>query len=182
MAGKDVTELFNEIYDGTRKKVLAVITAKCCNTSDIGDLFQETYCELFRVLSSRGGGYVENPEAFTVRLAKRKIARYYSSLERRRATVSLMSEDENGDDIDLSLFCSDGFSVEDSAVNSEMLGLIRGLIAEKDETTKKIFYLFYTLEYTIPQISDLLEVSESTVKNRLYRTLKQLRELYSDKN
>ena len=47
MAGQAIEPLFNQMYDETSQKVLIYITSKCGNPSDIQDIFQETYTELF---------------------------------------------------------------------------------------------------------------------------------------
>lgn len=51
---EEVAAAFNQIYDETSQKVLVYITARCSSTDQIGDLFQETYMELYRVLSRPG--------------------------------------------------------------------------------------------------------------------------------
>ena len=55
MAGQAIEPLFNQMYDETSQKVLIYITSKCGNPSDIQDIFQETYTELFFILKKRGG-------------------------------------------------------------------------------------------------------------------------------
>ena len=42
---------------------------------------------------------------------------------------------------------------------------------------KKVFYLFYDVGQTIPEIARALSMSESNVKHKLYRTLKELQTL-----
>ena len=64
---------FDEIYNATHKLTLTFITAKCDRTADIGDIFQETYMELYRVLQKRGPSYIANDRAFVLRLAKLMI-------------------------------------------------------------------------------------------------------------
>lgn len=50
MVDQNIEALFNEIYDKTYKKVFSIVTAKCGNTSDIADIIQETYIEVYKVL------------------------------------------------------------------------------------------------------------------------------------
>ena len=45
---------------------------------------------------------------------------------------------------------------------------------KSNQNIPKIFYLYYNLDLTIKQISKELDLSESYVKNILYRTLKEL--------
>ena len=81
MSNPDTASRFDEIYNSTNKAVLAFITAKCGRIADVGDIFQETYMELYRLLDKRGTDYITNEKALVLRIAKRKVARYYSFLE-----------------------------------------------------------------------------------------------------
>ena len=48
-------------------------------------------------------------------------------------------------------------------------------LKKKSMTISRIFYLHYTLDLTINEIAEELNISESNVKNYLYRILKELR-------
>ncbi|MCF0125209.1 MAG: hypothetical protein HUJ68_05545, partial [Clostridia bacterium] len=51
-------------------------------------------------------------------------------------------------------------------------------IEKKDLITAKIFYLYYILDYKIEDISKEMELNISNVKARIYRTLKELKNLF----
>jgi len=180
MTGPTIVSRFDEIYDSTYKAVLMFITAKCGRTADISDIFQDTYMELYQVLQKRGTSYITNDKAFVLRLAKQKLARYYSLQERLRIFVSSSNAHENGDDADLSDFEADSFLTEDFAVDQVILESAREYIYSRPEIVQKVFYLFYDMGLTIGEISVVLEISESQVKNKLYRSLKALRDLLTD--
>lgn len=177
MSNPNAVSRFDEIYNSTRKAVLAFITAKCGRTADINDIFQDTYLELYQVLSKRGADYVTNGNAFVLRIAKQKIARHYSLLERLRFFISMTTTNKDGEEVELSDLEADAFLTEDFTVNHILLETARQFIQQKPEDVKKIFYLFYDVGLTIPEISRMLALSESGVKNKLYRTLKELRKL-----
>jgi RNA polymerase sigma-70 factor (ECF subfamily) len=176
------TKRFSEIYDSTSKSILSFIISKCGKTTDINDIFQDTYFELYQLLTKRGTDYITNEKALVFRIARRKIARYYSLSERLKLFKSLNStveSNENGEEIivdyeDMSL------SVEDSVVNQVMLNNAQEFINSKPEDVKKVFALFYDLNHTIPEIARALSMSESNVKQKLYRTLKELRKLLNE--
>ena len=48
-------------------------------------------------------------------------------------------------------------------------------LSSKGDEVRKIFHLFYRFDLTIAEIARLLDTSESDVKNKLYRTLKEIR-------
>ena len=97
MAGQAIEPLFNQMYDETSQKVLIYITSKCGNPSDIQDIFQETYTELFFILKKRGGEYVQNSEAFAMQIAKQKVYRHYTLLQKLKNGLPIERENREGE-------------------------------------------------------------------------------------
>ena len=178
MSNPNVASRFSEIYDSTSKAVLAFITAKCGYTADISDIFQETYMELYKLLIERGVEYVTHEKALVLRIAKRKVARYYSLLERLRIFVSMSTTSEDGAEVCISDLEADAFLTEDFSDDYVLLETVRQFIVSKPEDVQKVFYLFYDVDLTISEIARSLSISESNVKNKLYRTLKEIRDLF----
>jgi RNA polymerase sigma-70 factor (ECF subfamily) len=128
-------------------------------------------------MNKRGAEYVTNEKALVLRIAKRKIARHYSLLERLRIFVSMSTTNEDGEEVDLSDLEADAFLTEDFSVNHALIETVRQFIDTKPEDVQKVFYLMYDIDLTIPEIAKALSISESNVKNKLYRTLKEIRNL-----
>lgn len=177
MTNHDMETFFNELYESTHEKVLAYIIVKCGNTEDIADIFQETYAELVSVICKNGVEYLKNPEAFVMKLAKRKVFRHYKLLERLRGVEA----NYKLDDLDVDTLNMETISFEDSFVTKELVGHAIAFISQKDELTKKIFYLHFYLDKTIREIAEMISITESNVKNKLYRTLKELKEYLKKK-
>ena len=168
---------FDEIYNSTNKSVLAFIVARCKCTADIADILQETYLELYKILSKRGVDYVTHENALVIKIAKRKLAKYYTLAQRLKIFVSATTLNDDGDNIDLTELEADNFLTEDFAVNHIMYETARQLISQKPEGVKKVFYLYYDAGLTMAEIAKMLSISESAVKHRLYRTIKDLRNI-----
>ena len=177
MSAPTIESRFDEIYNSTHKAALTFITAKCSRTADISDIFQETYMELYQVLVRGGPSYITNERAFVLRLAKQKLARHYSLQERLRIFVSSIAVNEDGEEVDLTDYEVDLFLTEDFAVDKITLDEAKEYIFSRPEIVQKVFYLFYDVGLTIAETADALEISESQVKNKLYRSLKELRKL-----
>ena len=60
---------------------------------------------------------------------------------------------------------------DDSFTYEEILSCLKDM----DETTYKIFLLHFGHDYTIEKTANTLGLAESTVKSKLYRTLKKLK-------
>lgn len=158
---------FEAIYNATRRQTLVYLTAKCGDPADLQDLFQDTYAELYAVLRRRGGGYVRDGAAFVRKLARQQLHRHYSRRALRR-DVSL-EELEGG-------VPAPPEEIDDRLVTQELLDQVRAALARKPALTRKIFCLHFALGLTLGETAQALEVSESFVKNRLYRTIAQLRQ------
>ena len=158
MSNPNVASRFDDIYDSTNKSVLAFITAKCGNTADISDIYQETYMELYRVLCKRGVDYVTNDKALVMRIAKRKVARYYSLMERLRNSISTSISVDNGDEADLFDIESDAFLTEDFTIKQDILEVAKQHIQSKPEDVQRAFYLMYDVHLSIAEIAQLLGI------------------------
>ena len=177
MSNQIAASRFDEIYMSTKSAILAFITAKCRRVDDVGDIFQDTYMELYRVLLKRGAEYVTHGKALVFRIARRKIAKYYSLLKRTNDTVSLMAFDEDGDAFERPEADPEAFLTEDFTVNKMLLEDIVEHIRKKPQDVQKIFHLHYYIGLTIAETAKSLGISESNVKHKLYRTLDELRNL-----
>jgi len=133
--------------------------------------------ELYQVIQKHGANYVENPIAFTIRIAKHKIAQHYSLMERFRQFVSMTAINRDGDEYEHHFEDFDSALTEDFTVDKMILDTAKEYIKSKSEITRKVFYLYYDFDITISEIAQSLNISESNVKNRLYRTLNELRKI-----
>ena len=175
----EIKSTFNEIYDATYRKTLIYVTAKCSDLQDIEDILQEVYTELYLVLVKKGDNYIQNREAFVKKLAKSKVYKHYS-LKERIMGVSLNTEDEG--EKELLDYIPDSFCLEDTLCTRELYGEIGKYILTKPIITQKIFALYYSYDLKISEIAELLSTNESFIKNRLYRTVNEIKNIYGGDN
>ncbi len=166
---RELDRIFNEIYDSTYRATLIYVTAKCRNTEDIADILQETYTELYTVMCRRGADYIKDTDAFVRKLAKSKVYRHYSLFERIRDNIAATELDE--------VFAEDSFDLENTVIDRLTVEEVDKHIFSKPQVTQKIFCMYFSLDMTISEIAKALDVGESYVKNKLYRTLGELREM-----
>lgn len=169
---------FEKIYDETNRNITLFLIKKCKNFSDINDILQEVYMEYYQVLLKKGLDYIKDPEAFLMSLCRKKIATYYTFWERIPYKFSLDEKEKyEQDEIFLDL---EEDSVEDDFFRKEMIADVRAILEQQPEDIQKIFYLYYTMELKIPEIAKLLGMKIHTVKNKLFRTRKEIREMLED--
>jgi DNA-directed RNA polymerase specialized sigma24 family protein len=122
-------------------------------------------------------GYARSDKAVVMKIAQRKIARHYSRMERLQMLVPMHAQNADGEEFDLTDLEADDFMLEDFVIDKLMLDGARQLIRRKPEDVKKVLSMFFDLDMTIPEIAKSLSMTESNVKHKLYRTLKELRGL-----
>ena len=70
-------------------------------------------------------------------------------------------------------------SPEDETEKAALVEEIKARLSEKNETVRKIFLLYYSLDMKLEEIAAETGLPLSTVKSALYRTLKELRRIYA---
>lgn len=160
---------FNEIYDKTYSKVVKYVVCKCSNIEDVNDIIQEVYIDVYRKIEKIDDK--QNVEAYILGIAKNKINKHYGLLYKFK-TISLNSKDIKEQELIENI--SDDIDIEKIIIKDIDLEVIWEYLKKKKAIIGKIFYLYYNLDFTIKEIAKELTLSESYIKNCLYRTLKEL--------
>ncbi|AWI06252.1 RNA polymerase sigma factor [Clostridium drakei] len=161
-------ELLTSIYEDTYNDVLRYVVIKCRNVDDIQDLMQNVYLNLYKRL--RKHGQVKEPKKYLIKIAKHELFKHYGLLSFSKNFIPVFSQ---ADDEDFSRLESQLCKEE---INDDAL-LVKELwqyIKSRDILTFKIFTLYFSKGFKICEIAEQLKVNESMVKNRLYRTIKEI--------
>lgn len=162
---------FNEIYDETHDYLLKYVIIKCHNINDVNDIIQEAYLELWNILNKKELSNI-NIKSYLIGIATNKIEKHYSLLQKLK-TISLFEKDNS--DIELIDTIEDEINIEDLIIKKDNWNLIWKYIkTKKNQDISKAFYLYYKLELSIKDIAQALNVTESYIKNLIYRTLREL--------
>lgn len=168
---------FNEIYDKTHLDLLKYVIIKYHNVNDINDIMQETYLELWNILSKKELSDI-NIKSYLIGIANNKIKKHYTLLQKLR-TISLFETKDK--DIELIDTIEDKMDINDLIIKEDNWNTIWKYIkSKKNQDISKVFYLYYKLELSIKDISQELKTSESYIKNLIYRTLKELQDNFGN--
>ena len=157
---------FNEIYNKTYNLVVKYVVCKCNNIDDVNDIIQDIYIALYKQLQKNNN--IENINQYVIGIAKNKINRYYG-LSYKIKNLFTKTEINN---------LKNNTDIEKNIIDKDKLEKIWRYLKNKNIIIFKIFYLYYIDSLTIKEISNHLNINESTVKNYLYRTLKELKNIY----
>lgn len=180
MSTQEISIYFDRIYNETYKKTAVYVTSRCGNPADITDILQEVYAELYWVLSAKGQSYIQMPEAFVMQLAKNKVYRHYSLLERAKNIFPGLDKPDvpNGENHENQWEDTHAAELNDLIADRILLEQIARFVKTKPMDVQKIFYLYFGLEQTSAQIATALHLKESTVKSKIHRTVHEVRTLY----
>lgn len=170
----EITELFNKIYDETFDDMRRYIAVKCSDTAYIADILQETYLDYYYLILKKGNDHISDHRAVLFKIAKRKIYRYYSLKEKLKFLLPLYQTSRDGDEYEADIISEDSF--EDDILSAIESDRIWKIISEYPADIRKIFHLYFYEEMSHSQIAKEMNCSLSNVKNKLYRTLDEIRE------
>ena len=71
----------------------------------------------------------------------------------------------------------DDFCLEDVVLTKEDAKEVWEYLKKKDLETAKIFYLHFSEALKISEIAEKMQISQSSVKNKIYRTLKEMKNM-----
>lgn len=168
---------FNRVYDRTYNKISAYVIAKCSNIEDISDILQEIYLEFYRIILKKGCSYVKNEEALLMKLARAKVYKHYSLLEKMKLHLPRPVREAKRDEGDVQDIHHG--HVDESSFNNLVIQEVWEVLKGKPEQIQKIFYLYYYCDLKLREISAVLNLGESNVKHKLYRTLQEIRKAYA---
>ena len=172
---KDARLLFEEIYKRNQTAVLRFITAKCLSISDIDDIYQDTFLNVYRSLCNTEKPIV-NEEAWVISIAKKSISRYYGVIAKLRGRISdSLSRlpdkkllEEIPAEVDVEMLVADRALCED----------IFDTVSSMPSDVQRIVYMYYILDMSAAETAKALRMSEGAVKSRLYRALDRIRRSY----
>ena len=167
-------ECFNRIYDETFDEIKQYIALKCADPSYIPDILQDTYFEYYRVLQRKGTDYAKDNHALIFKIAKRKVFRFYSMKQKLSVLLPLFHTNEDGSEY-CTLNENESENSCDIALNGIEAERIWSIINTYPADVRKIMYLYFSCNMSHSQIAEKLGCSLSNVKNKLYRTLAEIR-------
>ena len=162
-------EDFEKIYEKTYNGVLKFAVVKCNNNEDINDIIQDTYLELLKIVKKKKILEIENINNYIFGIENNIVKRHF--YKKKKDNVVLFYNDENN----LNKNLEDNFDLEANIINKNNVEKVWDYLRKKDLVTTKVFYLYFALGLKIPEISKELEIGESNIKSRIYRTLKEIK-------
>ena len=159
-------EAFTTIMLSLEKDLYKIAKTRLKNDDDIYDAIQETIIEAFKSIKK-----LKNTEAFKTWIIRILINKTNDIFRRKKHKKEILLEDIKNTEI-LN-------SYEEKDIDNLLdFNFMRKQLKYEDSV---IITLYYMEGFSVREISDALDMKESTVKSRLYRGRKQIAEMYGYK-
>lgn len=162
MTSQKALEKFDEVYNESYRDISRYVVVSSNNIDDVQDILQNIYLEVYKNIDK------VKDKNYVFGIAKNVIKKYY------RFKFMKKSDEVLYDNI------SDIINLEKSVMEKFDTELVWNYLKKKGGNISKIMYLYYCEDFTIKEIADTLNLTESNVKNYIYRTLKELRRINND--
>ena len=137
---------------------------------DINDIIQDTYLELLLLIKKKKVLEIEHINQYMIGIANNIIKRHYhKKMKQNEIIIYPAKEEEETTEI------KDKFDLEQKIITKDNAKTVWKYVKNKDIITAKIFYLYFSLGLKISEIAQALNLKEPNIKNRIYRTLKELK-------
>lgn len=162
MTSQKALEKFDEVYNESYRDISRYVVVSSNNIDDVQDILQNIYLEVYKNIDK------VKDKNYVFGIAKNVVKKYY------RFKFMKKSDEVLYDNI------SDNINLEKSVMEKFDTELVWNYLKKKGGNISKIMYLYYCEDFTIKEIADTLNLTESNVKNYIYRTLKELRRINND--
>lgn len=169
----NIKEEFDKIYDETYTNVYKYVVSKCDNINNVDDILQNVYITFYRTIEKKGLDFIENYEAYLIKISKSELFKYYSIKNKFKYIMNISDDNEELDKLEN--ISTDEISLEDKIETKLSIEEIWNIISSGDELTAKIMVFYYKDNLKIKDIANILNIKENSVKTRIYRMIDKLK-------
>lgn len=167
----DITELSN-VVNLHGKAIYGFCQKLAKNKTDTDDLYQDTFMKAMELCYKIDKD--NNPKALLISIAiglwKNNCRKY--AWRRKIAPIEEINEEVNNDYI-----FKDESTPEDIVISNELCTTIQTAANTLNDKLKIPLYMYYTAEMSIEEIALALKIPQGTVKSRLYKARKTLKNI-----
>lgn len=170
---------FNSVYNDTFKSVSKFVVSKCGSIQESEDIIQNIYARFYQRIAKKGYDDIESAEAFLINIAKFECKNYFGTIKKHSAATSFSDYSEE-QMVEIEAEMSRGQKCfEDVICNEFVAKQIFEDIANDDPVIGKIFYLHFVCDMKLDDVAKALDLTLSSVKNKLYRTIERQKKKFS---
>lgn len=168
----NITELeeFISVYG---KDIYGFCKQLTCNTQEADDLYQDTFLKAIELKDEIN--CINNPKSYLISIS----IRIWKNRKRKYAWRQKIAKINQFDEIH-EYECISNINVDDfvmqKMITMEEKLLIQKVVSELKDKFKIPIYLYYSAEMSVKDISETLKIPQGTVKSRLHKARKIIKE------
>ncbi len=179
MGNPDIDSYFDKVYNETIGAISRFVTSHAARFQDTEDIIQNVYTRFYKRISEKGYKDIDSIEAFLINIAKFECRSAFTGFIKRRDRSKNLSEFTEEETAAIEQEMSRDQKRLDDVITDKMLAKqIFDDITASDEAIGKIFYLHFVCDMKLEEVAAELGMNLSTVKTKLYRTLKAMKKKY----
>ena len=159
MSTQEALDKFQEVYDTTYDDILKYVVCNVSSIQDVSDIIQEIYLAVYKKIKK------DITKEYVLGIAKHKIKDYYRFRYKHKDHIF---DSEFIDEV------PDHINLLELVIYKDQIDLVWNYLNNKKVIVGKIFFLYYYKNYSIKEIANILNITESNVKHYLYRTLQEI--------
>ncbi len=162
---------FEELYQLYYQKVFALARMTVKNEADAEDILQQTFISAWQNI-----GRLADANAFNTWLQRICLNHCYTLLRKRRVRVPVMAEIETDDAQAADAEAASDMTLPEAyAEKADLKERLGRIIDELSDVQRQTLTLYYFSGLSVEEIARTMEVSEGTVKSRLFLARKAIR-------
>ena len=154
-------DLISKIFMDKMNIIHCYLIKRGCNQEDAEDITQDTFYKAIKYID---GIDISKISAWLFRVA---INSYYDLCRTKKRHVQVIIDEE--------IFKSDNNLCEDYIIDLERKGDVLKILNSLNNTQKNLLILKYNMDLSYKEISNVLDINESTVKTYLFRAREQFK-------
>lgn len=160
------TEAFGQLVEENKLKMYKVAKSILKNEDDVCDAIQNALLSAYTNIKK-----LENTEYFSTWLIRILINKCYD--------IARSNQKKNSNIYDITEFESDQSLKSYDTYNTD--SIVETVLDKIDEDLKTVTVLYYYNDYSVSEISGILDIPEGTVKSRLSRARSKLYDILKEK-
>jgi len=171
----DERRIFSELVDNYQKKVFQVAVGMLGNKDEALDITQDVFVKAFR--SYKEFRFNASPETWLIRITINRVRDYLRKEKLRRL---LFLRPGNISDNQINIMADSDQSPQEILKEKQLQAHVKAFQDGLKGREREVFSLRFGNDYTIKEISELTDISQSSVKTYLYRALDKAQNYLAD--